>query len=309
MGLIVVTLLGIIGVLGAVCSKLLADECKAWFPTIVAKLIGMAVKKLPIEKRERFFEEWHGHVHEIPGDLGKIVAACGFLIAAWDIAEGPFGLRKRALDLAVAGLLLLLLAPLFSLVTFLVAVTSPGPVFVRQTRIGRDGKAFGALNFRTMHVDADDRLRAYLISNHDAIREWETTGRLRFDPRVTTLGVILRKSSFDLFPLLLNILTGDMSVVGPQATAAQSEKLNWSIACKPGITGPWLFGRHFQDGSYTRNWSIMLDLKIVLASLPALLTVDENGEHNSESDLEADWKIGLLVIILLLAFTGMLVSA
>src|SRR5579871_4106496 len=101
MGLVSSVLLGAIAICGAVCVKVLADEFKAWAPAIVVKIIATAVRTLPAELRERFSEEWPSHVEQVPGDLGKITVACGFIIAALDMANGPFGLRKRMLDLAV----------------------------------------------------------------------------------------------------------------------------------------------------------------------------------------------------------------
>ena len=113
MNLIIFALLGMLGVFGAVFSKLLADEFKAWAPSLVAHIIAAAVRKLPAAKRERFSEEWKSHVNEVPGDISKIAAACGCLSAAWKIAEaGPFDARKRALDLAFATSALMLLIPM-----------------------------------------------------------------------------------------------------------------------------------------------------------------------------------------------------
>jgi len=310
MGLIVLALLGILGVLGAVCSKLLADEFKAWAPSIVAKIIAAAVRKLPPEMRERSSEEWQSHINDVPGDLSKTAVAFGFLIAAWDIAEGPFGLRKRALDLAFATSGLFFMGPVLILAGFAVAASSPGPILSRQTRIGRDGNPFKALKFRTMHRDAGDRLREYLTSNEAAKHEWADTGKLRYDPRVTSIGVILRKSGFEQLPQLFNVVAGHMSLVGPRALAEddlrqQTKSMDTYAACKPGMTGHWRFGRHSKGAaSYTSNWSLTLDLKIILATIPALLIIDEDSEH--ADDFEAGWKIGLLSIIsIALAALGM----
>jgi exopolysaccharide production protein ExoY len=308
MDLIILALLGMLGVFGAVFSKLLADEFKAWTPSLIAKIIAVAVQKLPAANRERFSEEWESYINEVPGDIGKIAAACGCLTAAWDIAEGPFGARKRMLDLAVATCGLFLEAPLLGLIAFSVVASSPGPILVRQKRIGRDGKPFQVLTFRTTHVDADDRLREYLASTPDAESEWKATSRLQFDPRVTTLGRILRKSSLDELPQLLNVLAGDMSLVGPRPLVEDdlgkpAELINYT-ACKPGITGFWKFSHYYRDvASYTRDWSPMLDVKIILATIPTLLRNDEEAKYTN--DLDTDALIGLLAIILLaLAILG-----
>ena len=310
MDLIVLALLGMLGVFGAVVSKLLADEFKAWAPSLVARILAAAVRKLPAAKRERFSEEWASHVNEVPGDIGKFVAACGCLTAAWKIADGPFGARKRALDLVFSACALVLLAPLLFFILLLVAVDSPGPILFRQTRIGRNGKSFQALKFRTMHVDADDRLRKYLASNPEAATEWEATRRLRFDPCITTSGSILRKCSLNELPQLYNVLVGDMSLVGPRPSedhlGQQTESDDPYAACKPGITGLWVFGRRFKDtASYTRNWSPMLDLKIIVASIAAVLRSKDGME---EDHFEEDFRIGLLVVVLALALLGAVIT-
>jgi exopolysaccharide production protein ExoY len=283
MGLIVWVLLGTLGVIGAVCSKLIADEFRAWAPTFANKIIGAAVQRLPAEDRERFSEEWPGHLNEVPGDLAKIAVACGCLVAAWDIAERPFGLRKRVLDLTIASLTLLLVSPMLLIIMAVLATSSPGPIFVRHVRAGRGGKTFRAFKFRTMHTDADVRLRQYLASNHIAQREWDATGRLRFDPRVTPMGTILRYTSFDEVPMLFNVLAGHMSMVGPRPGTVNSQP-----TCKPGVTGLWMDGRRFEDW-YQSSWSLLLDVKIILATFGAVI-------HEEQRDFEKNWKIGFMVV-------------
>jgi lipopolysaccharide/colanic/teichoic acid biosynthesis glycosyltransferase len=290
MDLIALFLLGTLGVFGAAFSKLLADECKAWAPRLVLKIISVAVEQLPTLKRERFSEEWKSHINEIPGDFGKIVVACGYLTAAWDIAEGPFGLRKRGLDLVLASCALLFLAPLLGVSALAVAMSSPGPILLRQTRIGRNGKAFHALKFRTTRLDESG-----------------------FD-RATKVGAILRKCSLDELPQLLNVFAGDMSLVGYQPIdddplGKRTELADTSAGGKPGMTGPWRFGPHSKNiGSSTGNWSLVLDLKIILATIAAMVwkrNDDEELEHTP--DLHADWRIGLLSVILMaVSFLGLI---
>jgi exopolysaccharide production protein ExoY len=306
MNLIIFALLGMLGVFGAVFSKLLADEFKAWAPSLVAHIIAAAVRKLPDAKRERFSEEWKSHVNEVPGDISKIAAACGCLSAAWKIAEaGPLDARKRALDLAFATCALMGLIPLFFILLLVVAASSPGPILSRQTRIGRNGKSFQALKFRTMHIDADNRLREYLASNPEAVTEWKVTRRLRFDPRVTAIGSYLRKCSLDELPQLYNILVGDMSLVGPRSLTEgdfgkQTEPDDDYTACRPGLTGFWQFDRHSKNTAYTRNWSPMLDVKIMLATIAAVLR-DDGLEQNN---FEENYRIGLGIVLSVLALLG-----
>jgi exopolysaccharide production protein ExoY len=305
MNLIIFALLGMLGVFGAVFSKLLADEFKAWAPSLVAHIIAAAVRKLPAARRERFSEEWKSHVNEVPGDISKIAAACGCLSAAWKIAEGPFDARKRAFDLAFATCALMALMPVFFTVLLVVAASSPGPILFRHTRIGRNGKSFQALKFRTMHIDAANRLREYLVSNPEAVAEWKVTRRLGFDPRVTAIGSILRKCSLDELPLLYNVLVGDMSLVGPRSLTEgdfrkQTEPDDDYTACRPGLTGFWQFDRHSKNTAYIRNWSPMLDVKIVLVTAVAFLRDDGLEDIN----FEENYRIGLGIVLSVLALLG-----
>jgi exopolysaccharide production protein ExoY len=282
LGLIVLVLLGALAILGAVCAKVFADEFKAWAPTIVAKIIDAAVRTLPAELRERFSEEWLSHVNQIPGDLTKIAVACGFVIAASDMANGPFRLRKRVLDLVFAGVTLLALAPLLLFVALVIKLDSPGPILARHTRIGRHGKPFQILKFRTTRVDgAPQRVE------------------------LTAIGGWLRRTSIEELPKLLNVLSGDMSMVGPRPLAEEDDLEQANVidlykACRPGLTGLWAFGAK-DIASYASNWSLKLDMIILLATVGAVLK-----KRNDADDLEAGWKIILLATIFsIVVFFGM----
>ena len=135
---------------GAAFSKLLADEFKAWAPTIVSSILAVAVKALPPSQRDRAAEEWTSHVNELPGDLSKIVCACGCILAAWKIDGLPFRVGKRARDIALAGSLIAALIPLFGFVFVLAKLASPRrPAFSKQRRTGMHGKKFMGYKFRT----------------------------------------------------------------------------------------------------------------------------------------------------------------
>ena len=194
---------------------------------------------------------------------------------------GPV-LAKRAFDIAVAGFALLLTAPLLAVVALAVKLDSPGPVLFRQERVGRRGRRFTMLKFRSMVVDAEAQRAALAAAN-------EADGplfKLRRDPRVTRVGRVLRRLSLDELPQLVNVLRGDMSVVGPRP-ALPSEVVQWSpelfdrLRVPPGITGLWqVQGRsesRFADYRrwdlyYVDNWSLAHDLAIVLRTIPALLS-------------------------------------
>ena len=251
MGVVISVLLAALAILAAACAKVLADEFKAWAPTIVAKIIKTAVRTLPVELRERFSEEWLGHVDQTPGDATKIAVACGFLLAALNMANGPFGLRKRVLDLAVATFALAFFLPVFVLVALAIKMNSAGPILVRQPRIGREGKPFQALKFRTTRIDAASQR-----------------------VELTAIGILLRSCSFVELPQLLNVFWGDMSLVGPRPLSEDDELHATDLykTCRPGVTGLWAFGRQAKDlVSYTGNWSLKLDAKILLAGLGILV--------------------------------------
>ena len=187
---------------------------------------------------------------------------------------------KRAVDIAGAALLLAALLPLMLAVTLVVAVSSPGPPLFRQRRVGRAGREFGMWKFRTMVVEAE-RLRPLLIGDsRDA--DWLDLER---DPRVTRTGRVLRRTSLDELPQLLNVLLGDMSLVGPRPLPLEEHARipEWAAArtdVRPGITGLWqVRGRaalgfvdmlHL-DCEYAREATLWVDLKILVRTVPAVL--------------------------------------
>ncbi|QOZ37855.1 sugar transferase [Bradyrhizobium sp. CCBAU 53421] len=197
----------------------------------------------------------------------------------------PIGLTaKRAADLILALCGIVLLAPFFVICCVALICFSPGPVLFRHKRVGFNGKQFDCLKFRTMAIDAPERLRRHLETDPVAAAEWIATRKLRHDPRVTTFGAILRKSSLDELPQLFNVLRGDMSIVGPRPVTEEelgrySDAINAYYACRPGITGLWqVSGRStttFQrrvvlDSYYAQHWSMVLDAKIIIATIPAV---------------------------------------
>jgi exopolysaccharide biosynthesis polyprenyl glycosylphosphotransferase len=202
------------------------------------------------------------------------------------IAEPEFtGVRrlvKGTIDLAGAVLLLILLAPLLLLSGVLVRLSSPGPVFFRQTRVGRDGVPFRMWKFRSMVLDAEDRL--------GEVREFNDHGpgvlfKMRDDPRVTRVGRVLRRYSVDEMPQLLNVLTGQMSLVGPRPplpseVARYERDVHRRLLVKPGLTGLWqVSGRADLDWAetvrldlyYVENWSVALDAEILWKTVSAVL--------------------------------------
>jgi exopolysaccharide biosynthesis polyprenyl glycosylphosphotransferase len=190
---------------------------------------------------------------------------------------------KRAFDLAISTTILVLTLPLLMLAGLAIKLTSPGPVFFSQRRIGRDGRPFDIHKLRTMVVDAEDRLDEVLDLN-------ETSGtlfKIKDDPRITRVGRILRKTSLDELPQLLNVLRGEMSLVGPRP-ALPREVETWDrslhnrLRVQPGITGMWqVHGRSGDDHDstyaqldlyYVDNWTIVTDLAILARTIPVVLS-------------------------------------
>lgn len=189
---------------------------------------------------------------------------------------------KLLLDYIIAFFAVVLLSPLFALVAVLIKLDSPGPVIHRRRVMGVNGKQFDAFKFRTMVMNGDD----ILDHNPDLKAEWEATQKLKNDPRVTRLGAFLRKTSIDELPQLFNVLRNEMSVVGPRMIApVEMRNYNqWGInllTVKPGLTGLWQVNgrsdvsyedRVRLDMQYIRNWSIWLDLQILIETIPAVLS-------------------------------------
>ncbi|PYS90696.1 MAG: hypothetical protein DMF64_14280 [Acidobacteria bacterium] len=203
---------------------------------------------------------------------------------------------KRSLDICVAALTLTLLAPVWLIIALLIKLDSRGPVFYRQERVGMDGRVFLFLKFRTMRADADDRAhreyqRKLIMGQPDTNLgdERRPVYKLHTDPRVTRVGRVLRRLSLDELPQLLNVLRGDMSIVGPRPPIPYEVEAYelWHrkrLDMKPGLTGLWqVSGRNrlsFDemvklDLFYIENWSLLLDLKIILRTLPVMLRGDD----------------------------------
>jgi exopolysaccharide biosynthesis polyprenyl glycosylphosphotransferase len=194
----------------------------------------------------------------------------------------PVSWLKRAVDFALSGIAVLALAPIFIAVAIAIRLDSPGPIFYRQERVGKDGSRFRMIKFRSMRQNADRLLEELRQKN-------EATGplfKMRDDPRVTRVGRILRRLSLDELPQLFNVLRGEMSLVGPRppipSEVAKYEEWQFGrLRAVPGITGLWqVSGRSdvpFHDMvrldlHYIRNWSLALDLAILLRTIPAVLT-------------------------------------
>jgi Undecaprenyl-phosphate galactose phosphotransferase WbaP len=191
---------------------------------------------------------------------------------------------KRSLDLAVALILLIALLPLLLMIAAAVA-RDGGPVFFRHRRIGRDGRSFDCIKFRTMVPNAGPVLAALLAADEASRREWDTYFKLKKDPRITPIGKLLRKSSFDELPQLINVVKGEMSLVGPRPIVREEisrygAAIQSYYRCRPGITGLWqISGRNNAsydervrlDVEYARRYSVRRDLKILAKTAVTVL--------------------------------------
>lgn len=201
---------------------------------------------------------------------------------SWLLVVSGSYLVKRVLDVVVSATALLLLLPVFALVAAMIRLESPGPVFFKQTRVGRWGKLFTIWKFRSMYADAEERKAELLGSNE---MEGGVTFKMKDDPRITRVGRFIRKTSIDELPQLWNVLVGDMSLVGPRPPVP-SEVDQYSLSDRrrleviPGITCIWqVSGRSeipFEqqvelDVQYIQSQSLWTDLKILLKTVPALL--------------------------------------
>ncbi|WVT77522.1 sugar transferase (plasmid) [Sinorhizobium chiapasense] len=208
-----------------------------------------------------------------------------FFSAAETAALKPVGgISKRGFDIFVASLALVFLSPLFLMLVALVKFSDGGSVFYGHRRIGHNGKPFRCLKFRTMRADGDRILQEYLRNNPAAYEEWRATRKLQDDPRVTVVGSVLRKLSLDELPQLINILRGEMSIVGPRPVVQDELELYDSAAVyylqsRPGLTGLWqISGRNDVsyaarvafDTHYVQNWSLLSDFSIVVKTIPAV---------------------------------------
>jgi undecaprenyl-phosphate galactose phosphotransferase len=228
----------------------------------------------------------------VPGATGDhVFAPATRSDAALAVAAPRARALKRSLDLAGAVPLVLLLVVVGPFLALAIATTSRGPILFRQTRTARDGRQFTMLKFRTMHRDAEERLERdpQLLAEYLA-NDFKVP--LRSDPRVTRVGRVLRKLSLDEIPQALNVLKGDMSLVGPRPIVAAQvrdlygEDAEAYLVCKPGLTGMWQASgrstvargdRASLDREYAETWTFAGDIVILFKTIPTVLST--RGAH------------------------------
>jgi exopolysaccharide production protein ExoY len=192
---------------------------------------------------------------------------------------------SRVTDILLSASALLILLPALMLICLVIWLTDRGPPIFAHRRVGKAGKHFPCLKFRTMVTDADKRLAELLRTDSDAAKEWKEHQKLRKDPRITPVGHMLRKTSLDEIPQLFNVLIGQMSLVGPRPIvdneiAHYGRYFQHYCSVRPGITGLWQVSgrsdvsyrrRVVMDTVYCRSKSLALDLSILTRTVPAVL--------------------------------------
>lgn len=203
-----------------------------------------------------------------------------------EINEKIYKIIKRIIDIigALVGCLVLLPLTLGIWIANFIAKDN-GPVFYVQKRIGKNGKSFKMYKYRSMIVDADRKLKKYLLENSKANEEFVKYRKLKEDPRITSVGKFIRKTSLDEFPQFINVLKGDMSIIGPRPYLLREKRVMGKaykelIKVKPGLTGPWQVNgrsetsieeRIQMEQYYVNNMSLRLDLEIFFKTIISLI--------------------------------------
>jgi exopolysaccharide biosynthesis polyprenyl glycosylphosphotransferase len=214
-------------------------------------------------------------------DLGNMLG----LEATQRLLDSKRQSLKTITDLAVSTLLLTLLLPLFAIIMLCVWLENPGPFFYRHKRLGKNGKIFFALKFRTMYPNSEDTLKQALDKDANLQKLWREHRKLPKDPRITKVGHFLRHSSLDELPQLINVLRGEMSLIGPRPIMAEEileygDRFAFVNQVRPGLTGLWQVSgrsrltyaeRVEYDVYYIKNWSFWLDMYILLKTPAAVL--------------------------------------
>ncbi len=256
----------------------------------------LAMPELPASQLEELLNEYSHHFHHVLV-LPDVAGMSSLWVSAKDLG-GMLGLEieqrlsqtmprllKRSFDLSVALLVAGCFLPLFVALYLTVRLSSPGPVFYGQRRIGRGHELFTAWKFRSMVTNADEVLETHLERDPALRAEWERDRKLKRDPRVTAVGRLMRKTSLDELPQLWNVLSGEMSLVGPRPIVMAEvdrygRRYQHYRRVTPGITGLWqISGRNNTtyerrteiDEYYVRNWSVAMDLYILYRTVKTVL--------------------------------------
>jgi exopolysaccharide biosynthesis polyprenyl glycosylphosphotransferase len=248
---------------------------RKWLGDIPESIRHCQIQGVDVQVAVDLFDHANGRVRFITKGKFPLLIMESTSVDAWQ------GATKRAIDIALSGTALLILSPLFLLIAAAIKLSSPGPIFYSQVRSGLRGREFKMLKFRSMVMHADDLLEDLREKNEMAGAAFKMAN----DPRITPIGRLLRRFSLDELPQLINILKGDMSIVGPRPLiATENNKYEeWQrrrMSVRPGLTCLWqINGRnkldfeHWMelDLEYIDQWSLLMDLRIMVKTLPAVL--------------------------------------
>ncbi|HBT3702483.1 sugar transferase [Klebsiella sp. C228] len=199
-----------------------------------------------------------------------------------------YRVSKRCFDYLVSALLIIIVSPVVIFVAIIIKLTSKGPVLYCQQRVGKHGKTFNMYKFRTMVINAEEILQEKINKDADFREEWEKYQSVANDPRITKIGKILRRTSLDELPQLLNVLKGDMSLVGARPITAEQIKMfndgfSYYILSRPGLTGLYqINGRNnltfeqriAMDTKYIKEKNFILDMVILLKTFRVVISGD-----------------------------------
>ena len=200
---------------------------------------------------------------------------------------------KRVFDIVFSIAMIIFCFPIFFILSILIKLGSRGPIFYSQIRLGKNKKPFKCIKFRTMSEEADDILKNLLIENEDLRDEFQRTQKLKNDPRITPFGKFLRRTSLDELPQFINVVLGEMSIIGPRPIVKEEQNrydknLNEVFSIKPGITGLWqVSGRNnlsyerrvMLDLIYARNRNFYMDLNILIRTIGVVLLPLDRGAY------------------------------
>ena len=204
-----------------------------------------------------------------------------------------YKLCKIVLDFLFSVFFLIAFLPIFIIISFLIKLSSRGPIFFLQERIGKNNIPFKCIKFRTMHPEAKDILENLLMNDEKLKMEFEQNHKIKNDPRITTIGQFLRKTSLDELPQFINVLKNEMSIVGPRPIVNKEKKkygnnLKKVLSLKPGITGLWqVSGRNNLtyktrvklDLNYIKNYNFLMDIRILIRTIGVILFPLDRGAY------------------------------
>ena len=200
---------------------------------------------------------------------------------------------KTIFDLIFSLIILIIGFPIFILIALLIKLSSRGPIFFLQERIGKNNKTFNCIKFRTMHSEAEEILENIITNNENLRKEFEESHKLKNDPRITNIGKFLRKTSLDEIPQFLNVIKMEMSIIGPRPIVKNEIKkygksYNRVISINPGITGLWqVSGRNnlsykrrvALDCLYVDNINPIIDLRIMIRTIGVIIFPNDRGAY------------------------------